>query len=123
MLLVLLNEWGPDQIVQDNMGLPYSARSKCQQAVSEHVLVLPKRRTLVADQAPADVEDFNSDLGKLMTMVGFLIPSHYLLMSLFMGPLMDLTGNIWAPLMYSLACSAMGLLIFFTLFFVPVPKK
>ncbi|KAI8790482.1 membrane-associated transporter protein [Biomphalaria glabrata] len=63
-------------------------------------------------------EDSHKDVGKLMTMIGFLIPSHYMLVSSIMGPLMDLTGNVWTPLLYTMASGALGLLIFLSLFFV-----
>ncbi|CAL1536511.1 unnamed protein product [Lymnaea stagnalis] len=65
-----------------------------------------------------DVNKPGKSLGKIMSLIGFLIPSHYILLSAFMGPLMDATDNVWTPLMYSLASISLALVIFTTLFFV-----
>ncbi|CAG5116753.1 unnamed protein product [Candidula unifasciata] len=58
------------------------------------------------------------NLGKVMTLIGFLMPTHFILMSSFMGPLMDATSNVWVPLIYSLGSCTVSLIIFSSLFFI-----
>ncbi|CAG5126101.1 unnamed protein product [Candidula unifasciata] len=70
----------------------------------------------VPDNSDADVPKKN--LGKVMSLIGFLIPAHYILVSIIMGPLMDATGNVWVPLIYSWCSCTISLLIFIPLFFV-----
>ncbi|BFZ19461.1 hypothetical protein BsWGS_22500 [Bradybaena similaris] len=65
-----------------------------------------------------DSDTRKQHLGKVMSLIGFLIPSHYIVISIIMGPLLDATGNVWVPLIYSLCSSIISLLIFISLFFV-----
>ncbi|CAG5116752.1 unnamed protein product [Candidula unifasciata] len=59
-----------------------------------------------------------SNLGKTMSLIGFLIPAHYIIISAIMGPVFEATGDVWVPLMYSLGCACLSVLIFCLMFFV-----
>ncbi|BFZ12971.1 hypothetical protein BsWGS_16010 [Bradybaena similaris] len=80
--------------------------------------VLANKFTQEETQSDSGKGQPSKNLGKVMTLIGFLMPTHYILMSTFMGPLMDATGNVWAPLMYSLCSCTVSLLIFSSLFFI-----
>ncbi|BFZ12974.1 hypothetical protein BsWGS_16012 [Bradybaena similaris] len=59
-----------------------------------------------------------TNLGKTMSLIGFLIPAHYIIVSAIMGPVLQATGNVWVPLMYSLGCACASVLIFSLMFLV-----
>ncbi|GFS08855.1 solute carrier family 45 member 3 [Elysia marginata] len=59
-----------------------------------------------------------SHTGRVMTLIGFMVPSHYCLLSILMGPLMEATGNPWVPLFYCLGTCTVSLGVFSLLFFV-----
>ncbi|RUS69906.1 hypothetical protein EGW08_022334 [Elysia chlorotica] len=67
---------------------------------------------------PVDPEQKLSHTGRVMTLIGFLIPTHYMILSILMGPLMEATGNPWVPLFYCLGSSSVSLGIFSLLFFL-----
>lgn len=67
---------------------------------------------------PTDPEQKVSHTGRVMTLIGFLIPTHYLILSIVLGPLMEATGNPWVPLYYCLASTSASLTVFSVLFFI-----
>ncbi|RUS86496.1 hypothetical protein EGW08_005746 [Elysia chlorotica] len=74
-----------------------------------------------APQMPAGDEESGqkrSHTGRVMTLIGLLVPAHFCLLSIMMGPLMEATGNPWIPLFYCLGTSSVSLGIFSMLFFV-----
>uniref|UniRef100_A0A0B7A8V8 Uncharacterized protein n=1 Tax=Arion vulgaris TaxID=1028688 RepID=A0A0B7A8V8_9EUPU len=73
------------------------------------------------EEKDKDSPDFGKpakNLGQVMSLIGFLMPAHFILMSTFMGPLMDATGDVWVPLIYSMCSSSISLIIFSSLFFI-----
>ncbi|GFO07539.1 hypothetical protein PoB_003404400 [Plakobranchus ocellatus] len=70
------------------------------------------------DAADVDAEQKVSQTGKLMALIGFLIPTHNMILSMFLGPLMDVTGSPWIPLFYSLGTASLSLGVFSLLFFI-----
>ncbi|RUS86491.1 hypothetical protein EGW08_005741 [Elysia chlorotica] len=59
-----------------------------------------------------------SHTGRVMTLIGLLVPCHYCLLSIMMGPLMEATGDPWVPLFYCLGSCTVSLGVFSFLFFV-----
>ncbi|GFR92979.1 Slc45 like protein [Elysia marginata] len=56
--------------------------------------------------------------GRVMTLIGLLVPAHFCILSIMMGPLMEATGSCWVPLFYCLGSSSVSLGVSSLLFFV-----
>uniref|UniRef100_A0A0B7BD06 Uncharacterized protein n=1 Tax=Arion vulgaris TaxID=1028688 RepID=A0A0B7BD06_9EUPU len=73
----------------------------------------------IAQEASAETgkpQDKKSNIGRTMSLIGFLIPTHYLIISAMTGPLIEATANVWIPLMYSLGCACVSVIVFSLMF-------
>ncbi|GFO02180.1 proton-associated sugar transporter a [Plakobranchus ocellatus] len=82
--------------------------------------VLAHQMTQDSLDTESDAEDSQraSHNGRVMTLIGCLIPAHYAVLSIVMGPLMEATGNPWVPLYYCLGSGSVSLGVFALLFYV-----
>ncbi|CAL1536512.1 unnamed protein product [Lymnaea stagnalis] len=59
-----------------------------------------------------------SRVGRVMALIGAILPANYIIVSSVMSPLIDLTGNVWLPLYWTCAGNVISILLFSVLFCV-----
>ncbi|RUS80595.1 hypothetical protein EGW08_011650 [Elysia chlorotica] len=57
---------------------------------------------IVSEENLDNETDGGRTMGRAISLVGMMMPGHYLLLSSAMGPLIDATDNVWVPIIYSL---------------------
>ncbi|GFO25394.1 membrane-associated transporter protein [Plakobranchus ocellatus] len=57
---------------------------------------------IVAEEVSEEEAADGKAMGIVMSLLGLMMPGHYLVLSCAMGPLIDVTGDVWVPLYYSI---------------------
>ncbi|RUS81097.1 hypothetical protein EGW08_011137, partial [Elysia chlorotica] len=60
----------------------------------------------------------STQVGRVTAIIGCALPCVYVVMSSTMGPLIDATGNVWVPLVWTCIGNSISMVIFSTLFFI-----
>ncbi|GFO40789.1 membrane-associated transporter protein [Plakobranchus ocellatus] len=57
---------------------------------------------IVAEEVSEEEAKNGKAIGGVMSLLGLMMSGHYLVLSCAMGPLIDVTGDVWVPIYYSI---------------------
>ncbi|GFO06131.1 membrane-associated transporter protein [Plakobranchus ocellatus] len=57
---------------------------------------------IVAEEVSEEEAKTGKAMGGVMSLLGLMVSGHYLVLSCAMGPLIDVTGDVWVPISYSI---------------------
>ncbi|GFO38619.1 hypothetical protein PoB_006512400 [Plakobranchus ocellatus] len=60
----------------------------------------------------------SSRAGRVTSIIGSCLPAVYIIVSTVMGPMIEATGNVWVPLIWTCIGCSLSMLVFSLLFFV-----